>query len=1146
MSLIFLSHSSQDNEHAEKLATWLREKQQRSIFLDFDPAAGIPAGHDWEKELYSQLRQCQAVIVLCSKHSMDSEWCFAEVMFSKALGKHIFPVRLDQSTIWPILSSLQITDFTANIEEGLERLWRAMMLKGLDPKSIFDWDGSRPPYPGLPAFEEGDAAIFFGREEEIHEVIAELNLSRQLGDARMMILEGVSGSGKSSLLRAGVIPRLKNDRNNWIVVEPFRPLSNPLHELTVALKKTLSRYQTSDELMTDIGEIITAFEARNPSTDLLNRAAQILQSADADHQSTVVLIIDQFEEILVPEQNDEIAYFTQLLSSSLSAVDCEFLLIATMRADFRGQFEVHPELGRLPFKTYPVIPLKIDAFEKIITGPAELAGLELESGLVSAMIQDIETRNSLPLLAFTLRELWNRYGSDKIFTISEYREKLGGINNAVAKVAELVLRANAPSGKQLEEVRAAFVSLARINEEGQYVRQPQLWDDLPKGSHRVMEDFVDKRLLVSRIDENNSQRLTEVAHEALFQTWTRLKQWLDAERGFLEWRHRLQTEIADWEHVNQDKGALLRGATLNEALTWLEKKSSQLREKEQIFIQKSRHRRTRLRTLVTSTGIISILAISASAVIAFVQRNEAITQLANNYWFSGVDERDDKKNTLKASHYFMHSASVSRKHNKQDADGTFLAGHFLNGELKLVTIIEDPSNKPDWFELTGSCPDNGNKLKTVYKEGRIYLPGNTDTSEHKFVRCAVYGPDRKKILSWGDDHFLRVWTDTGEKLLDIKHNNVHGAIFNPDQSRILSWSQDNTAMLWDAHNGQRLSPEMLHENPIKVAAFSPDEAFIATSDDKKNIRKWKIQGARPLTLLPGNKETSELLENAAWNASCQDKEGKAIYSGPHDWKNPRLFEPEEYIFGCDFHPVTKKLLVWTPAFDLRLWNADTKEILFEKQVDDHLSGAAISFSGDKILAWFNAGESTGNMLRIYEIPNTQPEKEWHQPNPVVGATTNRAQDKVLVWDESGGLMLRDLYSGGDIFPSLKHDGVEQAIFSPDEKYILSWDNYVLRVWDAENGRALTPKLKHKKGSIEDVALDMNKRQILVRLDLGKPEERGMRIWNFPGSPVQNHKNPILHQEIITGTRLDLETSELYPLNNEEWVLMKQRLDSTDN
>ena len=151
----------------------MRAEGHRSVFLDFDPENGIPAGRDWEQELYRRLRACQAVIVLCSEHSMASHWCFAEITHAKALGKQVFPVKVEPCTIDPVLTSSQILDLTADREEAYRRLWAGLRAAGLDPADAFDWDGSRPPYPGLLAFQEEDAGIYFGREGEIHDGLAE-------------------------------------------------------------------------------------------------------------------------------------------------------------------------------------------------------------------------------------------------------------------------------------------------------------------------------------------------------------------------------------------------------------------------------------------------------------------------------------------------------------------------------------------------------------------------------------------------------------------------------------------------------------------------------------------------------------------------------------------------------------------------------------------------------------------------------------------------------------------------------------------------------------------------------------------------------------------------------------------------------------
>lgn len=221
MSAIFLSHSSADDAAAEEIRRWLAEKGHQSVFLDFDPANGIPAGRDWERELYRNIRLCRGVIVLCSEHSMASRWCFVEITHARALGKHLFPVRIDRCTVDSILTDRQVIDFTADKADGLPRLWRGLVAAGLEEN--FPFDPNRPIYPGLLAFDEPDAAIFFGRNDEIWEGLELLNKARRLEQAGLVMVLGASGSGKSSLVRAGLVPRLRLDPGRWLVVETFRP-----------------------------------------------------------------------------------------------------------------------------------------------------------------------------------------------------------------------------------------------------------------------------------------------------------------------------------------------------------------------------------------------------------------------------------------------------------------------------------------------------------------------------------------------------------------------------------------------------------------------------------------------------------------------------------------------------------------------------------------------------------------------------------------------------------------------------------------------------------------------------------------------------------------------------------------------------------
>jgi TIR domain len=164
MTAIFISHSSADRVTAEDMKRWLEAQGHTSLYLDFDVESGTKAGSDWEQTLYQKLRQCQAVIALLTPGWIASKWCFAELVQARERGKAIFPVKVQPCDAGGIFGDIQHIDLTTRPEEG----YRAGLLeRGLDPLDVFDWDPTRPPYPGFMAFEEADAAIFFGRGLDI-------------------------------------------------------------------------------------------------------------------------------------------------------------------------------------------------------------------------------------------------------------------------------------------------------------------------------------------------------------------------------------------------------------------------------------------------------------------------------------------------------------------------------------------------------------------------------------------------------------------------------------------------------------------------------------------------------------------------------------------------------------------------------------------------------------------------------------------------------------------------------------------------------------------------------------------------------------------------------------------------------------------
>jgi hypothetical protein len=585
MGTIFLSHSSKDNAVAADMKVRLDQQGYRSVFLDFDPADGIPVGRDWEKELYSHLRACRAFLVLCSEHSMSSPWCFAEITHAKALGKYVVPVKIAPCTINQILTSRQVLDLTTDVETGYRRLFAALKSSGLDPHDAFDWDASRPPYPGMLSFAEQDAAVFFGRDQEIRDSLDVLDRLQHFGGPRLVMVFGASGSGKSSFVRAGLVPRLKRDRERWLLVPPMRPLTDPLRELALAMSEAFTALG-AERPWRDLHDMLCAAV---DGTALLDLATD-LRAAARCPQASVLLIIDQFEENLATANATAAAKFLGQLTQALDGLNGSLMALGTMRSDFLSEFQRHPELNRLPYEAVHLGPISVDEFSLLIEQPAEMASLQLGAGLTQALVSDTKSPDALPLLAFSLRELFDRHGGDGLLTLEEYRTGLGSLDRAVARIADSVFAAQPLSPADEEALRTAFLALVRIDEEGKYVRQIARWSDLPQAARPWLERLVDLRLLISRTDDG--VRTLEVAHEALFRSWERLRGWLREKREFLLWRRRVSANLTEWERTARDDGALLRGAMLAEATRWLELEPDELTSAESEYIRVGLERQT--------------------------------------------------------------------------------------------------------------------------------------------------------------------------------------------------------------------------------------------------------------------------------------------------------------------------------------------------------------------------------------------------------------------------------------------------------------------------------------------------------------------------------------------------------------------------
>jgi hypothetical protein len=427
------------------------------------------------------------------------------------MGRHIFPIKAIDCEIPSVLASFQVIDLTRNPEEGYRRIHDGLRRVGLDPKNIFDWDGSRPPYPGFMAFSEKDAAVYFGREDEVQKAIAILNRLKKMGGPRLVMVLGASGSGKSSLVRAGVVPRLKRDPDRWIVIDPFRPERQPFEKLALSLSGAFGRYD-ADRDWQSIEQTITNKDVDAGATSLRELAID-LRAASGQHEASVLVIVDQFEELLVGEHDESAGAFLKLLQAIVSGDDNPFIVVGTLRSDFLGTFQTNETTQRLAYEPILLPLMPVSDLPRVIEGPADIAGLRLEPGLTQVMVADTAGEDALPLLVFTLRELWEKYGADNVLTVDEYRNQLGGIQGSVSRAAENVYKASHISSEQEHLLRKAFLSMVSVDEEGRYVRKAARWSDLSEDMHGLLDLFVKARLLVSRSE--GSDRMLDIAHDAL-------------------------------------------------------------------------------------------------------------------------------------------------------------------------------------------------------------------------------------------------------------------------------------------------------------------------------------------------------------------------------------------------------------------------------------------------------------------------------------------------------------------------------------------------------------------------------------------------------------------------------------------------------
>jgi WD40 repeat protein/class 3 adenylate cyclase len=712
------------------------------------------------------------------------------------------------------------------------------------------------PFKGLQYFDETDADLFFGRE------LLTAKLMKRLRETQFLsVIIGASGSGKSSLVRAGLIPALKNGN---VLLDGTRPPQGSRNWRVHIITPTAHTLEALATELTRDSESVTA--AATLMDDLLRDPRSLSLFLARNQSEHTLLVIDQFEELftLCRDEFEREAFIDNLLAA-VSSRNSRMTLVISLRADFYAYLAQYPELRDLAAKQQEYIgPMTQDELRRAIEEPAKHGHWEFEPGLVDLILRDVgDEPGALPLLSHALLETWKRRAGHTL-TLKGYADA-GGVHGAIAHTAESVYQ-----NLSLEEQAIAhdiFLRLTELGEGTEDTRRRASFEELMSASENseevrsVLNMLADARLITLGNDT------AEVAHEALIREWPTLREWLNQDREGLR-LHRHLTEAAhDWALLEHDPGALYRGAHLAQAREWATLHSNALNAEEKAFLEASsslvqievaereaqrerelaaaqelaetqRKAASRLRIrnrIITTIGSIAVILALLAGMFGLQSNNNA--GIAQNNAATAQVARDDALNA---------KANAQAERDRADEAAQLSFSRELAVQAKLNLTV-DPE-RSILLSLAALDQAHTQEAENVLHEAvlasrlRLTLRGHEDS-----VEDLTYSPDGKTIATASLDKTARLWdAATGQELRRLSHPaEVAHISFSPDGTRLATGAVDGLVRLWDVVSGQELlTITAATQAPVEPAlvlflGFSPDGKILATTaNGESKVKFW--------------------------------------------------------------------------------------------------------------------------------------------------------------------------------------------------------------------------------------------------------------------------------------------------------------------
>ncbi|MBD2772519.1 WD40 repeat domain-containing protein [Iningainema tapete] len=887
------------------------------------------------------------------------------------------------------------------------------------------------PYRGLFHFGPNDAEFFFGRDVFIEELI-QATVKRNF-----IPVLGASGSGKSSVVLAGLIPKLQQ-QGCWLFTH-FRPGSDPFQ----ALAESLVPLYTSGDATVQIAQARVLAKYFHDDKVTLSGIFSHIRRQHPNHR--VLLIADQFEELytLCNDEKTRTSFLDTLLDAfqSSSGFQSPPVLIATMRADFLGNALSYPPFGDVLQNTdIKIRSMNHSELSQVIVKPAEILGITFEAGLVERILDDVEDKpGNLPLLEFALTLLWQQRTGKQI-THTVY-DAIDNVQGALARYADEIY--DKLSATEQEQVRRIFIQLVRPGEGTEDTLRLATKAELGETSWALVTEIANARLVVTSRNSAD-QETVEVVHEALIRNWGKLRQWMETDRSFRAWQERLRAAMQQWDATSRDEAALLRGKPLADAQEWLQKRPEELTA-EQEYIQtslalqkKEREQQERQRQRVIAgltSGLVGALLLAGIAGVGWWRANVAETNARIRALASSSKALSAlyKERASTLEYALKYSEKLPSKEEK-DA----LLNQQNNALINAIKAGREVQ-RAGWVEA-------GTRIQVLNTLQRAVYGGYKQIEEIKIPECfssslkGVVGssPDGKKIVCTTYDGTVRLWErTTSRKLKNLKGDLdwVGDVRFSPDGKTIASGSMSDVK-LWDRTTGEEIKTFKGHLSEVSSINFSPDGKTIVAGNLDGTVIVWDVMTGRELKTL---KSHSGEVESVSFSP-----DGKTIAESSINtltlWDILTGTELKTFTFkfrnyGFQFSP-NSKVIAFADNDKTKLW-----DITAGREVKTLSSGNPTFSPDSKTIATTDNSERKLN-------PNSNSKDKF------IG------KGYVKLWDVSTGRELQTLQGHLSV--------VNNITFSPDRKTLASAssDNTV-RIWDIATGKTL----KILQGHLE--ALDVS-------------------------------------------------------------------------